>query len=135
MKYLLDAIVDRFTAASLGTTITGGIHHNIADDGTAMPYAVYRLVAAPNTQFYGSMGINEPQVDFIVRGVQDDVTLLLCQSLRDAYVNQVLTLTSGRMLNCNLVMDCTPEPEDPIEETQGRDSWGWIVSFRYSVIG
>ncbi len=136
MTSLLAALQSRFTAAGLNSTITGGLYLNIVPPQTAMPYAVARPGYSPTTQTYGSGGgYTEPPIDFIVVGVQANTTLVMAEALRDAYKNQVLTLSSGKMLNCLNIGDPFPGSQFPDRDEQGRDVWEWIVPFRYSVNG
>ncbi len=134
MQTLIAALQTKFAAASLDGTITGMMHLEEAPSGTSMPYAVMHVISAPFTQLYTVSGFGEPQIDFVVRAVGANSALVLCESLRDAYKNAILTLSSGQMVNTVLTMDCVPEPQDPVRDEQSRDTFGWIVSFRFTVI-
>lgn len=134
MESFLAAIKARFTAASLPATITGSIWLNNAPAGTVAPYAIIRPVVSPTTQVYGSgKGFTEPQVDFVVRAAGADTALAACETLATAYRNQILTISGGQMLNVLQISDPIPEPSDPTPDESGNDSFGWIVSFRFSI--
>lgn len=135
METFLAAIKARFIAASgLSAAITGGLHINIAPPSTAMPYAIFTPIVSPTTQVYGAgAGFTEPQGQFVIRAVGSDAALLLCEQLAAAYRNQTLTISGGKMLNNVQTSDPIPEPGDPGQDEQGRDTFGWIVSFRFSI--
>lgn len=136
MKSFLTALQSRFTSAGLATTITGGLHLNLVPPNTSMPYAVVRAPISPTTQTYGSSGgFSEPYVDFIVVGKGPADTLTLAESLRDAYKNQILSVSGGTMINCIQSSDPIPSPEFPETDEQADDAFAFVVSFRYSVNG
>lgn len=135
MRSLLVALQSRFVSANLNATM-GGLYLGVAPTGSTMPYATARPMVSPVTQTYGTTGgYSEPQVDFFVTGVDPDAALLLCESLRDGYKNQVLTISGGKMLNCLLVNDPIPGGEFPVKDAAGNDAFEWMTSFRFSVNG
>ena len=132
MTSLLTAIQTLFTS-SLAGSITGGLYIGVVPPGTAAPYAVMNVISSPTTQTYGTVGgFTEPEIQFTVRSSGAAAALALAESLRDAYKNQVLSLSSGKMLNTVLTQDPIPEPQDPTQDESGNDSFGWIISFRFA---
>lgn len=132
MLALLTAIESRFASASLPTSITGGLWLNMLPPNSVIPYAAVFVADSPTTQLYGSNSFTEPLVDFVVRGVGANASLALAEALRDAFKNQILTLSSGKMVNTVLLGDPIAQGDDPVKNEQGDDTFGWVIPFRFT---
>lgn len=136
MTPLLDAIVSKFTSASLNATITGGIHADIASPGTAMPYLVYTVITAPKDPSYGSENPYTATIQFTVFGTQNKTTGTLALAAATAY--RALLSLSGAT-NTQAIQTLEPFPvKQPPEDRTGKDAsivdvWGWVWEVDYTV--
>lgn len=133
MEALLKGIKAAFAASSPAVeAITGGLFLNIVPPGTAMPYAIARVVSASASQTYGTEYFSEPHVDFIVRSSTADAALQNAETLLAAFLNHTLVITPGQFLNSNLVMEPIEEPGNPVKDEQENLTWGYIFTFRFT---
>ena len=116
MQPLLAAISTKFTAdGTLTAAFPGGMWGEAAPEGTALPYVIQSVIAAPMTCFYGSASRSEVQVKMSAYGIGRDATLASAEALATAFKDVTLTLSTGQNFDARQVSD--PQPQ-----RQGRDS-------------
>ena len=114
------AIKTRWVATSLGSSITGGIHHSRVPERTAMPYCVFHETGSPVIQKSRSRRYSECQIQFDVYGDDGDAETVgdLAVLGRDAMVNAEHATTSplvaggnAEIFDAELVRNVTVESD------------------------
>jgi len=135
MVELEDAINARFTAQSLGTTIPGGLHKDLAPEGTAMPYATYSFIGAPRSQSYATAPYTA-HVQFGVHGTNSRAAGVLAEALTDA-MDLNLTIAGGFCISSLVLMEPigmrAPEDDKTARDSSGNVVWSWHSEIEYTV--
>ena len=133
MKELLDAIKSKFTSSLLGT-ITGGLHL-MRSSTSAVPYAVYDVIASPSEQVYSGEGPCSIWIDFTVWHTNAAAGLVLAESLRTAYTTTLTLAGSKKNHYTRPLGQPIPSPESGAkgEDPDGDWTYGWIVRFEFAI--
>ena|SRR3990167_3497740 len=138
MKPLLDAIIAKFTAAGLGTTVTGGIHVGKAKTGAAMPYLVVTPLAAPLELAYGTTSDTySALMQFALFGPGLTTQGTNTATVLTAYDNTTLTLASRTnycMIRLGEPVPMLQPAGNPERDQNTADVWGFYWTYRYDVI-
>jgi hypothetical protein len=136
MVSLIDAIIAKFTSASLGSTITGGIFYQEAASGTSLPYVVVTVIAAPLVDAYANSTHADVTVQFALFSEGLRAGAVLMASLMTAY-DTTLTISGGTNIDHYRLGDAIPmlQPQDDtsVKDESSKDVWGHYVSYVYSV--
>lgn len=92
---VVKAIKTRWTAKSLSSSVTGGIHHSRVPERTAMPYCVFRELGSPVIAKSRMLRMSELQLQFEIyddSGDAEDVADLAV-TVRDAFAESDGALT------------------------------------------
>ena len=96
-----EAVKTRWTARSLSSTITGGIHHARAPEQTSMPYCIYSNVSDAPTSGTRSSRYNRALIQFDVYDTTPYLVGSHSKLIRAAFVNSdkaaanALAMTEG----------------------------------------
>lgn len=133
---LLDAIRSKLTGTSAITTaFPGGFYRDVAPEGTdpgANRYLAYTVVSAPQTLKYGGTQHAEVLMQFSAYGNGHDATGTAIKAFTDVFDDLILTLSSGHNINTMRMTEPLPAL-DPEKDSQGRDVWGWSVSYEFHI--
>lgn len=138
MKKFLTALVAYTNAAGSGPltdTITGKFWLNAAPTGTAMPYCLITIAGGTTNHKYGSAApsFEESVIQFTVRAAAANTALDLVENATTGLCAKmdgtVLTISSGQHFQMMRLGPPIPEPQDPSENEQGQDTFGWIVQY------
>ncbi len=135
MLPLLQAIHARFLSDSRTTSaLPGGLWPELAAEGTAMPYVVYQIIAAPTTSVYGGAKLNQPRIRFVayVAG-SADVALTAMKAFTDVFDDAVLLLLPvGSGVNFDARRDSDPQAViSPKRDAAGNDVWRAVTEYVY----
>ena len=127
------AIVSLFNATgSLTTAFPGGIHADVAPEGTAMPYMVFRYISAPSSIVYGDTNRTVANVRFSAVGIGKTATGVKMNAFMTAFDGIPLSLASGQ--NYFSITDGDPIPNLYAPRLGTTDEvWQWSASIKYSI--
>jgi hypothetical protein len=130
MTGLLTAI-NTYWDANLVNTV-GQLYQTIQKPGATMPYAVFTVIAAPATSRYGGVAFAAPQIQFTARDVGSAAALAKCELIIAALDERAFSISGKQNFFTRRLHDPIPEPADPTEDEQGRDTFGWIVTYEFA---
>ncbi len=133
MIQLLNAIQAAFTGnGALTAVFPGGIHRDIAPEGTAFPYVVTSVIASPTRTMYGQAKRTDTSIRFSAVGEGHNATGTAMDALTAAFDDVTLTLSSQQ--NCNVLRMGDPIPlREPGLSANGKEVWRWTCEYQYSV--
>jgi hypothetical protein len=133
MLTLLNAIYSKFTATSaLTTAFPGGLYRDRAAEGTAMPFLVSNVVAAPATTRFGGVGFSEATIRFTSYAVGHDVSLAAIQTFVGVFDELILTISGNTQLNTTRKNDPIPRLETSVDGS-GQEVWRCDVIYDFAV--
>jgi hypothetical protein len=137
MQRLLAAIKTNFEAnGTLTGAFTGGIHFMEAAPGTALPYLIVVPVTSPTTYKYGGAAFSEPVIQFTSRAVGANTALANLETLMGVFDEIVFSLADSKQhFYTKRQGEPLPEPADPEQDEQGRDTFGWIITYDLATTG
>jgi hypothetical protein len=133
MIQLLNAIQAAFLGnTGLTTAFPGGMHRDIAPEGTAFPYVVTNVIASPTRTMYGQAKRTDASIRFSAVGEGHNATGLVMDTLTAFYDDLILTLSSQQNYSTLRMGDPLPLRE-PNLSAAGKEVWRWTCEYQYSV--
>lgn len=138
MIELLDAIHTRFTAQSLGSSITGGLWTDQAKDANARPYCIVSYVAQGQTAIaYDTRKTFEPIIQFTIIADELRAGGVLANSLTAAFDDHQPALatrfcTAMKRLQEPFFM-LQPAGDMTKRDESASRIYGWYVQYQYTI--
>jgi hypothetical protein len=133
MIQLLNAIQSAFIGnGTLTTAFPGGMHRDIAPEGTPFPYVATSVIASPTRTVYGGAKRTDPSIRFSAVGEGHNATGLAMDTLTAFFDDLILTLSTQQNYNSLRMGDPIPLRE-PNLSASGKEVWRWTCEYQYSV--
>lgn len=132
MQEFTQAITTAMTASPIVAAFPGGFRFGRMPEGTAYPYLVASIVAAPVTTVYGGVEFYEPTIRFTAWGIGLNTMLANMETVTTALDEATITLPSGVELNTIRKSEPTPRLDDEVDG-QGQEIWRVDVVYAFAI--